>query len=363
MTVASTVCLHRFCATCIGTCLAGRPLQHKDCPVCRTNLHSRRSLRPEDALVAASNAAHAQEAAQELRQEQRGAQEAALAASRPQHLHRRLPECVRAAASTGLVSACPRAKRHHSLLEPQRHADDTAPPTPTNTCAASLTQMPGQAAVAPPRCTSKRLTSPGTVLAVSPPRQQQQRSTTPRRSCAAAPCGSGGPSGGRIAGACGGAAAAAAAASFGIDASGTGLRGPLAVPTARSAAELSFRHPGMVMVQLQPGGQGSSSASGRALRVLTPALDKSFLLCPTKWTVAHMAQLLSQWLPPRGYGPAAAPVPPTAIRLEPAPGLLHGSHRCLRGCTTLGALASELRTEPLRESSRSTRGDYPHLVR
>eukprot|EP00198_Chlamydomonas_reinhardtii_P009374 XP_001698711.1 predicted protein [Chlamydomonas reinhardtii] len=34
-------------ALCIDHCLAGRPPDHKDCPVCRTNLHSRRSLRPD----------------------------------------------------------------------------------------------------------------------------------------------------------------------------------------------------------------------------------------------------------------------------------------------------------------------------
>eukprot|EP00195_Chlamydomonas_chlamydogama_P012552 CAMPEP_0202916206 /NCGR_PEP_ID=MMETSP1392-20130828/67962_1 /ASSEMBLY_ACC=CAM_ASM_000868 /TAXON_ID=225041 /ORGANISM="Chlamydomonas chlamydogama, Strain SAG 11-48b" /LENGTH=386 /DNA_ID=CAMNT_0049608543 /DNA_START=24 /DNA_END=1181 /DNA_ORIENTATION=+ len=47
----SSVCLHRYCASCIDHCLRleipGRPPEVKECPVCRAHLHSRRATKPD----------------------------------------------------------------------------------------------------------------------------------------------------------------------------------------------------------------------------------------------------------------------------------------------------------------------------
>ncbi len=109
-------------------------------------------------------------------------------------------------------------------------------------------------------------------------------------------------------------AAAAAAAAAVAHASGGGAGGvrapygPLAaVPCGRSASELlggrHLRHPGLVLVQLLPaqdapgGGAGGAGADapcnpgGRPVRCVAPRLDKPFVLCPAKWTVAHVAQV------------------------------------------------------------------------
>ncbi|GIL86554.1 hypothetical protein Vretimale_11575 [Volvox reticuliferus] len=409
-TVTSTVCLHRFCALCIDRCLAGRPPQHKDCPVCRANLHSRRALRPdvnfdrllrslygdvvvygqeEDALVAARNRAHAAQAAEEhrLRQAQQCAA-AAAAAGRP-HFPRlasqplgespggvtpapdKLSRQTSSAMDTGMRGgvgspiaapvasakrprethngghaggspagelAAPRWKRHHSLPDPAAARDEplmSTSPQVRSPCGtsreaggtASLANAPVSSAGPPARPTCPH-------YARAPQLEVQSKP---------------------VKGA-GGHGAVGVTANAAI----TAPKGNLAVPTARSASELSFRHPGMVVLRLQPGvspgdSGGGTSASGRPLRaVVPPPLEKPFLLVPSKWTVAHIAQLLSQWIPARGFGHTNH-VPPSAIHLEPSPGQLRGSHRCLRGCTVLGSLAAE-QTQPGEKSGGSKRG-------
>ncbi|EFJ39992.1 hypothetical protein VOLCADRAFT_108389 [Volvox carteri f. nagariensis] len=360
-TVTSTVCLHRFCAACIDKCLAGRPPQHKDCPVCRANLHSRRSLRPdpnfdrllralygdvvvygqqEDSLVAAHNRAVAQAA--------REAQTAQL--SRAQS------EAAGAAAATAATAACPVkpvqqgtsqqsseraaatpvAKRHHHR---HHHYDDghkqyDIPPdnrgaaAPTSRSPHGTRMRAGGTAVpvamlkAPPSSPSPS----------SPPAHLTHHPRRGPRSAGAAAVQQVEPN------------AATAAAAMDVATRPAAPHGPLAVPAARSASELSFRHPGMVVVRLQPADPTGGGGGPPGTRAPLPALEKPFLLCPSKWTVGHIAQLLSQWIQQPGdvATAATARIPSAALRLVPAPGQLRGARRPLRSCTSLGALAAEL---------------------
>ncbi|KXZ47879.1 hypothetical protein GPECTOR_32g492 [Gonium pectorale] len=135
---------------------------------------------------------------------------------------------------------------------------------------------------------------------------------------------------------------------------------------AQEEAVAANKHRRCVSLPRAGGGDGAAAGSGagpagRTQRDRTPALEKPFLLCPVGWTVAHIAQLLSQWLPRRGFGPVTTPVPPSDIRLEPAPGTLRNSHRCLRGCTNLGSLAGELLGDSERGGGRGSSA-HEHLV-
>ncbi|GLI67677.1 hypothetical protein VaNZ11_011939 [Volvox africanus] len=415
-TVTSTVCLHRFCALCIDRCLAGRPPQHKDCPVCRANLHSRRALRPdanfdrllralygdvvvygqeEDALVAARNQAHVAQVAEEqrLRQARQCAAAAAAAAGRSHSSRsasqsitespsgiKRAPgdlNCqtssamdVDAGSGRGSLAMVPVASSAKRSRETHNggHVDDGPSGDLPLARAKRRHSLPDVAAVPDEPLLS---TSPKPDKVRSPYRASREASgTTP---LGRAPVSTAGPAARpncphhtrdsqqgtelkpiKATGDHG--AVRVAAASAGVAAPQV----PLSIPAARSASELSFCHPGMVVLRLQPGvspgdGGGGTSASGRPLRaVVPPPLEKPFLLVPAKWTVAHIAQLLSRWIPAWGFGHTNH-VPPSAIHLEPSPGQLRGSHRCLRGCTTLGSLAAE-EIQPGEKGGRSKRG-------
>ncbi|GIL66138.1 hypothetical protein Vafri_19736 [Volvox africanus] len=346
-TVTSTVCLHRFCALCIDKCLAGRPPQHKDCPVCRANLHSRRALRPdanfdrllralygdvvvygqeEDALVAAGNQAHVAQVAEEqrLRQVQQCA-EAAAAAGRshfsrsasqsigdsqdgitrvPGDLSCQTSSAMEVGAGSGrespamapVVSAkrsrethqggrfgespsgdlpLPRAKRRHSLPDPAAARDEEPLP--------STSPKPDK--VRSPYSASRKAS--GTAPLASAP--VSTASPTARPNC---------PHHTRVSQQGTELKPIKATDDHGaVRVTVAAPQVPLAVPTARSASELSFRHPGMVVLRLQPGvspgdGGGRTCANGRPLRaVVPPPLEKPFLLVPAKWTVAHIAQV------------------------------------------------------------------------
>ncbi|GLC46788.1 hypothetical protein PLESTM_001925700 [Pleodorina starrii] len=458
-TVTSTVCLHRFCASCIEKCLAGRPAQHKDCPVCRANLHSRRALRPdpnfdrllralygdvtvygqqEDALVAENNRRSLKEqlarTAPALVSDPCGTQRAAAnTAELRQQQHRRTsqqqhqpgggsegPAAARqrngngasdnaAAAGTTAMPGAAASKRPHAcesgdmddaspdgLAARGRHVTKRQRQQPDSTHSAAQSKAAGaeEPALRSPRGVNRMAVERGQATAAAATPATSAAAVVPmspaaahhRRSSQRATGVGGG--GGLEAASIGHAAAAgstevamsprqkAEGAAATAASAGPGPRGPLAVPTARSAAELSFRHPSMVVVKLQPGpgscggcgewcGSGGSGTSGRSHPrsvAPPPVLEKPFLLCPAKWTVAHIAQLLSQWLPhskANGSHSHSGPVPPSAIRLEvaptSAPGLRQGAgssphahpqphqqhHRLhLRGCTALGNLAA-----------------------
>ncbi|KAG2497878.1 hypothetical protein HYH03_004144 [Edaphochlamys debaryana] len=361
-------------------------------------LHAPPLAPQEDSLVAAHNAAHAAETAEEaaLRRQQRAVQEAARAASRPPHLARKssgagsatLGRQASASASLGsdsaggpsggagskrsreavieqggnggpLGSPSGPVKRQNSMLAPHTQAQATAaalrkqhslPPRRASGRLTSPSPAAGGAGLSPPPSHSSPGPSPFGRLAQQPrPHRLTLASPSPAPSCLSDVRES--PRAGQGRASNDGSSGAGAGAGAG---SVPPPRGPLAAPSARCASELSFRHPGMVVVQLVPGQGGGGagagpgaclSPSGRPLRLASPALEKPFVLCPARWTVAHVAQLLSQWLPPRGYGPSAARVPPSSVLLEPAPGLLRGRHRSLRGCTQLGVLAAEAEGE------------------
>lgn len=189
------------------------------------------------------------------------------------------------------------AKRHHSVPPLAEHQEQKQPASPHGRC--GLTHQASLSAHVPgslPGHGSSRLASPSPHPVASP--SGRGGSTSRNNSDVSA----------RMVDA---KAAAAAAA----HASGVGVRaphGPLAaVPCGRSASELlggrQLRHPGLVLVQLlpaqdAPGGGGGGGAGavgaeapcnpgGRPVRCVAPRLDKPFVLCPAKWTVAHVAQV------------------------------------------------------------------------